>query len=311
MSADLGGKMDLNIILIAIAVLFVVIGMMAITVVPQSEVQVVERFGKFRCTLGAGFNVIVPFLDKVRHKVSILERQLDEYAISVITADNVEVELEATNFYRVVDAARSVYRIREIDRAIQTTAESIVRSAAGKLDLDQLQSSRAEMSREILENLQQAAEVWGIEITRTEITDVKVDHATKEAQRQQLNAERERRAMVAKAEGQKRSVELNAEAELYEAQKQAEAVRITADAQAYAIKVEAEAVAEQTRTVASAINDNGEGAVQFEILKKQVDAMGKVAAAENSKTVIMPSDITKTLGSLDLIGELLSNRKSS
>jgi regulator of protease activity HflC (stomatin/prohibitin superfamily) len=279
----------------------------AVKVVPQSQVFVVERFGKFSKTLNAGINFIVPMIDQVRHRISILERQLPAFEISVITKDNVEVILEATNFYRITDAARSVYRIQNIDQAIQTTAESIVRSAAGKLDLDELQSSRAQMNEEILTNLQKAAEVWGIEITRTEITDVQVDEQTKEAQRQQLNAERQRRAQVAQAEGQKRSVELNADAELYEAQKQAEAVRVAADADAYAIKVKAQATAEQTRMISEAINNGGQSAINYDILQKQVTALSQVAAADNSKTVIMPTDITKAIGSLELLAQTVGD----
>lgn len=293
------------------AVFFLVLAWSAVKVVPQSEVFVVERFGKYTGSLSAGINFIVPMIDQVRHRISILERQLPAFEISVITKDNVEVVLEATNFFRITDAARSVYRIQNIDQAIQTTAESIVRSAAGKLDLDELQSSRAQMNDEILTNLQKAAEVWGIDITRTEITDVMIDDQTKEAQRQQLNAERQRRAQVAQAEGAKRSVELNAEAQLYEAQKQAEAVRVAADAEAYAIKIKAQATAEQTRVIAEAINNGGQSAINFDILQKQVAAMSQVASAENSKTVIMPTDITKAIGSLELLAQTVGSGLNS
>ncbi len=163
------------------------------------------------------------------------------------------------------------------------------------------------MNEEILTNLQKAAEVWGIEITRTEITDVQVDEQTKEAQRQQLNAERQRRAAVAQAEGEKRSIELKAEAKLYEAQKQAEAVRVAADAEAYAIKAKAEATAEQTRMISEAINNGGQSAINFDILQKQVTALSQVAASNNSKTVIMPTDITKAIGSLELLAETVGS----
>jgi regulator of protease activity HflC (stomatin/prohibitin superfamily) len=272
-----------------------------IKVVPQSKVFIVERFGKFTRTLAPGLNFIVPFLDSVAHKISILERQLPEFRISVITKDNVEVQLEATVFYRLVDAAASVYRIQDIDSAIHTAATSIVRSAAGKLELDELQSSRESMNEEIATNLQEAATIWGIEITRTEITDVVIDDETKSAQRQQLNAERERRAAIARAEGDKRSVELSAEAKLYEAEKEAEAIRITADAEAYAIEVEAKANAEQTRLIAAAILDNGQPAINFEILKRQIEALGNVASGESTKTVIIPSEITGVIGSIETL----------
>ena len=300
-----------TIVTLAFAAFFIVLAWSAIKVVPQSKVFVVERFGKFSKTLPAGINIIIPIIDQVRHRISILERQLPAFDISVITKDNVEVVLEATNFYRITDAARSVYRIENIDRAIQTTAESIVRSAAGKLDLDELQSSRQQMNEEILRNLQNAAEVWGIEITRTEITDVRVDEQTKDAQRQQLNAERQRRAVVAQAEGEKRSVELSADAELYSAQKQAEAVRVAADAEAYAIKVKAAATAEQTRMISEAINNGGQSAINFDILQKQVVALSQVASSNNSKTVIMPTDITKAIGSLELLVQTVASGANS
>ena len=300
-----------TIVTLAFAAFFIVLAWSAIKVVPQSKVFVVERFGKFSKTLPAGINIIIPIIDQVRHRISILERQLPAFDISVITKDNVEVVLEATNFYRITDAARSVYRIENIDRAILTTAESIVRSAAGKLDLDELQSSRQQMNEEILRNLQNAAEVWGIEITRTEITDVRVDEQTKDAQRQQLNAERQRRAVVAQAEGEKRSVELSADAELYSAQKQAEAVRVAADAEAYAIKVKAAATAEQTRMISEAINNGGQSAINFDILQKQVVALSQVASSNNSKTVIMPTDITKAIGSLELLVQTVASGVNS
>ena len=120
-------------------------------------------------------------------------------------------------------------------------------------------------------------------------------------QRQQLNAERERRAAIARAEGDKRSVELSAEAKLYEAEKEAEAIRITADAEAYAIEVEAKANAEQTRLIAAAILDNGQPAINFEILKRQIEALGNVASGESTKTIIIPSEITGVIGSIETL----------
>jgi regulator of protease activity HflC (stomatin/prohibitin superfamily) len=292
-----------NVTVTLLVLLSVVLVWKGVKVVPQSEVYVVERFGKYVRTLTAGLNTITPFLDRVAHRISVLERQLPEFRISVITRDNVEVNLDATVFYRVLDAARSVYRIRDVDRALHTESSAIVRSAAGRLELDELQSSRESMNEEIGRNLQEKAEEWGLEITSTAITDVIIDDRTKEAQRQQLNAERERRAAIARAEGDKRSVELAADARLYEAEKAAEAVRISADAHAYSVRVEAEAEAEQTRVVALAILQNGQPAIDFEIMKRQVEALGQIASSSNAKTIIVPSEITRAIGSLQVVLE--------
>ena len=295
-----------QIVLLFLVILLLYLVYLGIKVVPQSQVYVIERFGKFTKVLDSGLSIIVPFVDRVAFKVDILERQLPAFRISVITEDNVEVGLESTVFFRVLDAAKSVYRIRDVDAAIQNTAISVIRSAAGKLELDELQSSRESMNQEIATRLSQASEVWGVEVTRTEILDVLVDEKTKESQRQQLNADRERRAAIARAEGDKRSVELKADAELDEAEKQAEAVKVTADADAYAVKIKADADAEQTRLISDAIKQDGQPAIDFEIMKRQVDGLTKLASSNQSKTLIVPTDVTKTLGTLEV---LLGNMK--
>ena len=300
-----------NGVLVFLAILIIYVVYLGIKIVPQSKVFVIERFGKFTRILESGLSLIIPFIDRVAFRVDILERQLPSFQMSVITEDNVEVELVSTVFFRVLDAAKSVYRIRNIDLAIENTAISVIRSAAGKLELDDLQSSREAMNQEIAARLSKAAEVWGVEVTRTEILDVLVDEKTKESQRQQLNAERERRATIAKAEGDKRSVELKADAELYEAQKQAEAVKVQADADAYAVKVKAAADAEQTRVIAEAINNNGQSAINYEIMKRQVEGLAEVASSNQTKTLVVPTDITKALGTLELFLDSIDKGKKN
>tara|TARA_B100000989_G_scaffold108086_1_gene79240 strand:- start:386 stop:1306 length:921 start_codon:yes stop_codon:yes gene_type:complete len=300
-----------NGVLVFLAILIIYVVYLGIKIVPQSKVFVIERFGKFTRILESGLSLIIPFIDRVAFRVDILERQLPSFQMSVITEDNVEVELVSTVFFRVLDAAKSVYRIRNIDLAIENTAISVIRSAAGKLELDDLQSSREAMNQEIAARLSKAAEVWGVEVTRTEILDVLVDEKTKESQRQQLNAERERRATIAKAEGDKRSVELKADAELYEAEKQADAVKVQADADAYAVKVKAAADAEQTAVIAEAINNNGQSAINYEIMKRQVEGLAEVASSNQTKTLVVPTDITKALGTLELFLDSIDKGKKN
>ena len=299
-----------SIITILVVILTLVIIKKGIKIVPQSDVYVVERFGKYFRTLDAGLSIIVPFLDRVQHKISILERQIAQNEISVITKDNVEIALDTTVFFRIVEASASVYRIRNVVSAIETSAISIVRSAGGKLDLDEMQSAREKLNMEIQTNLADAAKIWGVEVTRTEITDVQIDEETKKSQRVQLSAERERRALVAKSEGEKTQIQLRAEAELYEAKKRAEAIRITAEAEAFAVTTKAKADATQTNLLAKAIADKGQPAVNFEIMKRQVDGLAKIASSDNSKTIIMPTDISKVIGSLETLFVSLTNKKT-
>ena len=295
---------------IALAILIAFFIKSGIQIVPQTREYVVERFGKYTKTLKTGLNFIVPVIDKVSSKVDILETQLDELRISVVTKDNVEVDLISAVFYRVTNAEKSVYRIDNVANAIEQTSKSIIRSEGGKLDLDALQSSRDSMNIQVYEQLKKAAEIWGIEVTRAEILDVQLDEETKEAQRQQLNAERKRRATVAEAEGQKETIELNADANLYKAEKEADAIKVKADAEAYKVKLLADAEAEQTKVVGDAIKKHGQAAVNFEIMKRQVDGLTELASSGQTKTLIMPSEITKVLGGIELLAESVRGSKS-
>lgn len=257
----------------------------AVKIVPQSEKHVVERFGRLRTVLGPGINFIVPFLDRVAHQISILERQLPNASQDAITADNVLVQVETSVFYRITEPERTVYRIRDVDAAIATTVAGIVRAEIGKMELDEVQSNRSVLISTIKNSVEDAVDAWGIEVTRAEILDVNLDQATRDAMLQQLNAERERRAAVTRAEGDRRAVELQADAELYAAEQAAKARRIEADAEAYA-----------TGVVARAIQDNGLEAAQYQVALKQVEALNGLGSSEGSNTVVLPAHAVDAFG---------------
>ena len=274
-----------NLVFILIAVLLFVVVFKGVRIVPQSEQHVVERFGRLRSVLGPGINFIVPFLDVVRHQISILERQLPNASQDAITKDNVLVQVETSVFYRITEPEKTVYRIRDVDAAIATTVAGIVRAEIGKMDLDDVQANRASLISTIQQSVEEAVDAWGIEVTRAEILDVNLDQATREAMLQQLNAERARRAQVTEAEGQKRAVELAADAELYAAQKAAEARRVEAEAEAYA-----------TATVARGIADNGLEAAQYQVALKQVESLNALGNSPSSQTVIVPANALEAFG---------------
>ena len=289
--------MGLEILLFVLTVLFFLIALSGIKIVPQSHEYVVEQFGKYAKSLKAGLNFIVPLLNRVAHKVSIIERQLDPQEISVITKDNVEVRLTTAVFFRIVDAAKSVYRIADINQAVRTTVTSIVRATGGQMEFDEVQSRREFINERIQNSLSEACAVWGIEITRTEVLDVSVDQSTRTAMQQQLNAERERRAAVTKAEGERQAQQLKADGQLYTAQREAEGRRVLADAEAYA-----------TTTVGEAIQHNGQSAIDFEIMKKQIESVAELAKSPNSKLIILPTDVTKSLGAIGAMLEVVRNK---
>ena len=268
-----------NILWLLLAVFIIVCIMAGVRIVPQSEKFVVERLGRLRAVLGPGINFIVPFLDRVRHKVSILERQLPSMNQDAITSDNVLVQVETSVFYRIIEPEKTVYRIRDVDGAISTTVAGIVRSEIGRMELDQVQANRSNLIEAVRTQVAQQVDDWGIEVTRAEILDVNLDQATREAMLQQLNAERARRAQVTEAEGQKRAVELQSDAELYAAEQDAKARRVLADAEAYA-----------TQVVAVAIAENGLEAAQYQVALKQVEALQKLGDGTGSQTVILPAN---------------------
>ncbi len=272
---DLFGQ---NIALILLAVVILIAVGRAVRIVPQSEKFVVERFGRLHAVLGPGINIIVPFLDRVAHRISVLERQLPTSRQDAITSDNVLVQVETSVFYRIIEPEKTVYRIRDIDAAIATTVAGIVRSEIGTMELDQVQSNRAQLIERIRDSLANVVDDWGIEVTRAEILDVNLDDATRAAMLQQLNAERARRAQVTEAEGKRRAVELAADGNLYAAEQQAKAKRILAEAEAYA-----------TATIAEAIGRNGLEAAQYQVAMKQVEALVQVGQGEGKQTVILPA----------------------
>jgi regulator of protease activity HflC (stomatin/prohibitin superfamily) len=274
-----------TIALILLALLVIATIYRGIRIVPQSEKYVVERFGRLRSVLSPGLNIIVPWLDRVAHKVSVLERQLPTTRQDAITSDNVLVAVDISVFYRITEPEKTVYRIRDVDAAISTTVAGIVRSEIGRMELDQVQSNRSSLIGAVRTQLADQVDDWGIEVTRAEILDVNLDEATRSAMLQQLNAERARRAQVTEAEGRKRAVELQADADLYAAEQTAKARRLQADAEAYA-----------TAVVAEAISKNGIEAAQFQVALKQVEALTALGQGGGKQTIVVPAAALESFG---------------
>ena len=276
---------NFQVIVFALILILVLISLkLSIKIVPQSENWLVERLGKYNRKLEAGLHLLVPFVETVRYKVSIQEIQLPPDPINAITHDNVSISVQLAILYRITDASRTMYRIENLTLAIKTIVNGTIRSVIGKTDLDGVQSNRRHLAQEIEAELQAVSDEWGIKLTRIEITEVDVDSATKEAMQVQLNAERKRRGQVTEAEGMKQAAQLQADARLYSAEKEAWAKRILADSEAYAVTA-----------VSRAISDGGASAVEFEIKKIQAAAIQELAKGNNSKIIMLPSDVLSAL----------------
>lgn len=284
-----------TVVYIFIVVLILITLKLSINIVPQSENWVIESLGKYSRTLNAGFQLTIPFLEVVRFRVSAQETQLPPDPINAITHDNVSISIQLAILYRITDPSRTMYRIENLALGIKTIINGTVRSVIGKTDLDGVQSNRKHIADEIETELEHVANEWGIKLTRVEVTEVEVDEATKQAMQIQLNAERVRRGTVTEAEGKKQAAQLRADAELYTAQKKAEATMVLADAEAYAVTA-----------VSRAIANGGASAVEFEIKKIQAAAVKELAQGNNTKLIMLPSDVLSALsGTIGKIAERL------
>ncbi|MEY4675941.1 MAG: modulator of FtsH protease HflK [Pseudomonadota bacterium] len=256
----------------------------SVFIVPQSENWLIERLGRYHRKIEAGLHLLIPFFEVVRHKVSIQEVQQPPDPINAITLDNVSISIQLAIFYRIIDSSKTMYRIADLKTGIKTIVNGTVRSVIGKTELDGVQSNRRHIAEEIESELQAVSDEWGIKLTRVEITEVEVDEQTKEAMQVQLNAERKRRGAVTEAEGIKQATQLQADAKLYSAEKEAAAKRILADAEAYAVAA-----------VSKAISDGGSSAIEFEVKKLQAQAVQSLAVGNNSKIILVPSDVLSSL----------------
>ncbi len=256
----------------------------SVFIVPQSENWLIERLGRYNRKIEAGLHLLIPFFEVVRHKVSIQEVQQPPDPINAITLDNVSISIQLAIFYRIIDSSKTMHRIADLKTGIKTIVNGTVRSVIGKTELDGVQSNRRHIAEEIESELQAVSDEWGIKLTRVEITEVEVDDQTKEAMQVQLNAERKRRGAVTEAEGIKQATQLQADARLYSAEKEAAAKRILADAEAYAVTA-----------VSKAISDGGNSAIEFEVKKLQAQAVQSLAVGQNSKIILVPSDVLSSL----------------
>ncbi len=265
-------------LILAIVVVIVLVVLLGLKIVPQSENYVVTRLGAYHRTLDAGVNVIVPFLDRVHSKVPVNDQVLNDISLEVVSADNVVFGAQLLVVYRIENPEAAVFRVNNIDNLVIGLVQSLVRSELGKVELDQVQSDRGSLNVALLEALEDAGQTYGIRISRSEITDVKLNETTQKAMAEVLAAERERRAAITRAEGQRRAAELAADAELYEAQRKADAIRAIADANA-----------EANRAIAASLEgENAREALTFQTARMQVEALEGLSKSDNAKLIMLP-----------------------
>ena len=298
-------------VLIILLVIILTIAFFSIKVVKQSEVYIIERLGKFYKVADAGLTVIIPFFDHVRSVVSLKQQTMDIPPQGVITKDNVTITIDTVVFSQIPDPAKAVYEIQSLKKGIEYLAITTIRDIIGKMDLDETFSSRDGINTQLRVVLDEATDRWGCKIDRVEIKDITPPADIRDAMEKEMNAERNKRAMILESEAQRQSAITIAEgkkqATILEADADREAQIRRAAGEAQAIKEVAEAKAKEIQMVYDAIKKANPDDKLVQL--KSLEALEKVADGEANK-VFIPFEATGALAGLGTLSEVVKDKKT-
>ncbi|MBI2962178.1 MAG: paraslipin [Deltaproteobacteria bacterium] len=284
--------------------LIVVLGLAALVVytlartavvVPQQSAYVVERLGKYTGTLGAGFHILLPFIDAIRYRHSLKEQAIDIPAQTCITRDNVQVHVDGILYLKVLNPERASYGISDYVFAIVQLAQTTLRSEIGKIDLDRTFEERSHINSQVVSEVDKASEAWGVKVLRYEIKNITPPADIIAAMEKQMRAEREKRAVILTSEGERDAAINTAEGKKQQVIKESEATRQMqineAEGEASAILARANATAEGIRKVAEAIQaPGGFEAVQLRVAEQYITNFGEIAKTGN--TLVVPATLS-------------------
>jgi len=277
---------------------------MSVKSVPQGDEYTVERFGRYTNTLTPGLNIIVPIIDRIGHKLNMMEQVRDVPSQEVITKDNAMVTVDGVVFFQIMDAPKASYEVNNLELAILNLVMTNIRTVMGSMDLDELLSRRDDINARLLNVVDDATTPWGIKVTRIEIKDIAPPRDLVDAMARQMKAEREKRANILEAEGLRQAEILRAEGEKQGAILDAEGRKESAFRDAEARERLAEAEANATAMVSKAIAEGDVQAINYFVAQKYVDSLKEIASADNSKLVLMPLEAGNVIGALGGISEL-------
>ncbi len=287
----------MEILLVIAAFIVFVVAATGLKIIRPWQKGLVERLGKFQRTVDAGLTIIIPFMERLI-KIDMREQVVDVPPQSVITKDNVVVEVDAVVYYEVTDPVKVTYNVANFYTAATKLAQTNLRNLVGDLALDESLTSREVINTKLRQILDDATDKWGTKVTRVELQRIEPPVDVTDAMHRQMKAERDRRAMILEAEGQKRSAILKAEG-------QAEAIRKVADANKYEKLTVAKGEAEAIERVFQAIH-NGRPTNDL-IAIKYLEALQKIADGKATK-IFLPMEASGILGSVAGIGELLKEK---
>jgi regulator of protease activity HflC (stomatin/prohibitin superfamily) len=296
-----------SIVFLAIAIIFI---LKTIKIVSQSDIYVIERLGKFNRELGAGFHIIIPFLDVVRQRITVREQIIDIPSQSVITKDNVNITVDGLVFCKVQNAKESIYNVVSFKQAISSLAMTTLRSEIGSMPLDDTLSNREALNARLQSELADAASNWGLLVTRVEISDISVPGDIEQAMNLQMKAEREKRSIELNAQAEKEAVIFEAEGIKQSEVLKAEAIERMADAKRY----EQEQIAAGQEKAISIINEaiaNNQDSAEFLLAKDRIQAFNALASSTTNDKIIVPYEAVDLIGSLSIVKDMLGSKKTN
>jgi len=282
-----------------IVAMFIVLVAEGVRIVPQQNAWVVERFGKFFRVLEPGLNLIVPFFDRVAYRHSLKEVPMDVPEQICITKDNTQLSVDGILYFQVIDPRLASYGSSDYVQAITQLAQTALRSAIGKMELDKTFESRDEINHMVVQVLDEAGRTWGIKVLRYEIKSLTPPESILRSMQAQITAEREKRAVIATSEG-KRQQEINVadgsrQAAILESEGAKQAAINKAQGEAAAIQLVADATANAVKVVATAIaGPGGMEAANLKVAGQYIDAFANLA--KQSNTLIIPSNVSDVAG---------------
>lgn len=290
---------------LALVVLAFIFVATAVKVVQQGTECTVERFGKYTKTLPPGLHLIIPFFDRIGHKMNMMEQVQEVPSQDVITQDNAVVQVDGVVYYQLLDAAKAAYEVSKLETAIINLVMTNIRTVMGSMALDELLSHRDQINAKLMSVVDDATSPWGVKITRIEIKDIAPPRDLVDSMAKQMKAEREKRAAVLNAAGEREAEILLAEGKKQAAILEAEGAREAAFRIAEGREREAEAEAKATALVSQAITSGDPKALNYFIAQKYVDSLRDMAMSPNQKTVYMPLEASGIIGSIGGIAELV------
>ncbi|RKZ39148.1 MAG: SPFH/Band 7/PHB domain protein [Gammaproteobacteria bacterium] len=299
------GLGDFTIFVLIFLILAILLVFMGVKSVPQGQHWTVERFGKYTKSLDPGLHLIVPAIEVISRKMSMMEEVMDIPAQDVITKDNALVRVDGVVFYQIINAAQAAYQVSNLTNAILNLTMTNIRSVLGSMILDEALSKRDIINAQLLKVVDDATNPWGIKVLRVEIKDIAPPQDLVDAMARQMKAERDKRAVILEAEGHRQAEILEAEGEKQAIILEAEGRKIAAFRDAEARERFAQAEAKATEVISEAIREGEMQAVNYLIAIKYMAAVNNIAISDNTKLMLMPLETSGVIGALAGIKELI------